>query len=470
MPPKTILSNKDNPLSFAPIGPLLFKFALPSVLSFLVGSIYNIVDQIYLGHLPDSGMLGVAATNIAFPLNIITAALALLLAIGTASGFNLRQGAGNIKEATAIAGSGLFCMAAGGLILAVFAFVLNDQLVTLFGATPDIRPYAKDYMLIISFGLPFQVMVTGCTQLIRSDGKPTYAMVCMMSGMILNVILDPIFIFGLNMGVSGAALATVLSQILNAGMCIYYMRFKFRSALITRKELRFNPHAVKIISSLGMAACANQLAIAVVQLLLNTTLAQYGALSEYGAEVPLACVGAISKLNSLFFAFTIGISQGCQPIFSFNYGAKNYARVRKTYGIGVAAVTAFSLAVFAVFQSFPREILSIFGDGGEQYFKFGEQYIRVFFFMMFANGIQPVTSNFLTSMGKARVGIFISLTRNIIFFVPLILALPLVFGINGVLYAGPIADGAAVITAAMLGIYQVKKLKWMEIERIEAAE
>jgi Na+-driven multidrug efflux pump len=466
MPPKPILSNKDNPLSYAPIGPLLFKFALPSVLSFLVGSIYNIVDQIYLGHLPDSGMLGVAATNIAFPLNIMTAALALLLAIGTASGFNLRQGAGEIKQAASIAGSGLFCMAAGGLLLAVFAISLNDQLVTLFGATPDIRPYAKAYMMIISFGLPFQVMVTGCTQLIRSDGKPNFAMICMMSGMIINVILDPILIFGLNFGVSGAALATVISQAVSAGLCIYYMRFKFRSALITKKELRFNPRSVKVICSLGMAACANQLAIAVVQILLNNTLSRYGALSHYGAEVPLACVGAISKLNSLFFAFAIGISQGCQPINSFNYGAKNYARVRKTYGIGVAAVTVFSFIVFAFFQLFPREILSIFGDsGGEKYFEFGEQYIRIFFFMMFANGIQPVTTSFLTSIGKAKVGIFISLTRNIIFFVPLILIMPAIFGIDGVLYSGPIADSAAVITAGMLGLYQMKQLKRMELAK-----
>lgn len=450
-----------NPLAFESIPKLILKFSLPTVLSFLINAVYSIVDQIYLGQ-SSAGMLGIAATNVAFPLMTITTALALLLSVGSCSGFNLRQGAGKPEEAARVAGGGLFLMAAGGVILAVAALALNPVLLSLFGATPDILPYSRSYMLIISCGIPLQVMTTGCTQLARSDGSPGYSMRVLIIGAVLNSLLDPLFIFVLKMGVSGAALATVLSQVVTCYLSTLYIRKSFRSVRIKREYIKFDAGILKIVASLGMAASANQLAMAIVQVVMNNTLVYYGGLSEYGAEIPLACAGAISKLNVVFLAFTIGIAQGCQPINGYNYGAGNFLRVRKTYIIGTLAATAFGCAVFAVFQLFPHVILGIFSSGSAAteaaYFKFGERFIRIFLFLMFANGIQPVTSNFLTSIGKARVGIFISLTKNIIFFLPLIIIFPLIWGIDGVVYAGPIADAAAVVTAGSLGGYQIWQL------------
>lgn len=445
-----------NPLATESLNRLIAKFAIPAIISMLVSSLYNIVDQIFIGQ--GVGMLGNAATNIAFPISIICTATALLLGIGSASNFNLESGRGNHKRAAGIAATGLSMLIICGVIIATIVLLFLEPLLHIFGVTEEILPYALDYTGITAFGIPFLILTTGGNHLIRADRSPTYSMTCMLTGAILNTILDPIFIFVFHWGIKGAAFATVVSQIVSGALVIFYFVKKCHMNL-NRRMLRPRGEYIGAIASLGMASCVNQIAMAIVQILMNNTLRHYGAQSIYGADIPLACVGVISKVNMVFMAVCIGISQGCQPIWGFNYGAKNYKRVRATYRKAATVCVTVGIICFLCFHFFPRQIVSIFGSGSEEYFQFAERYLRIFMFMTFINGMQPMSSGFFTSIGKAKLGIIMSLTRQILFLLPLIIIFPLLMGIDGVMYAGPIADAAAASVAIILAFRELGKMK-----------
>ncbi|MCI9272020.1 MAG: MATE family efflux transporter [Dorea sp.] len=448
--------SRNNPLAAEKISRLIAKFAIPAIISMLVNSLYNIVDQIFIGQ--GVGMLGNAATNIAFPISIICTATALLLGIGSASNYNLESGAGCPEKAAQIAGTGLSMLVICGTLIGAAVLVFLDPLLYVFGVTPDILPFARDYTGITAFGIPFLILTTGGNHLIRADRSPTYSMACVLTGAIINTILDPLFIFEFHWGIKGAAAATIIGQIISGILVIYYF-IKKRNMDLTISMLRPGAEHIKAISSLGMASCINQIAMAAVQITMNNTLKHYGAQSVYGADIPLACVGVISKVNMVFMAICIGISQGCQPIWGFNYGAKNYARVRETYRKAFAVCMTVGAVCFLCFQLFPRQIVSIFGTGSEEYFHFAERYFKIFMFLTFLNGVQPMSSGFFTSIGKAKLGIAVSLTRQVIFLLPLILIFPLFMGIDGVMYAGPIADGAAALVAVALALYQIRDMR-----------
>ena len=445
-----------NPLATERIDKLIAKFAIPAIISMLVSSLYNIVDQIFIGQ--GVGMLGNAATNIAFPISIICTATALLLGIGSASNFNLKSGAGESEEASKIVGTGLAMLVICGVIIAVVVLFFLDPLLQLFGVTPDVLPYAQDYTGITAFGIPFLILTTGGNHLIRADRSPTYSMACMLTGAIINTILDPLFIFGFHWGIKGAAWATIIGQIISGILVIVYF-LRFRKLELNWSMLRPKGKYLRAIVSLGMASCINQIAMAIVQIVMNNTLRYYGAESMYGTDIPLACVGVISKVNMVFMAICIGISQGCQPIWGFNYGAGQYDRVKQTYKKAFQISLTIGIIFFLCFQLFPRQLVSIFGTGSEEYFRFAERYFRIFMLMTFINGIQPMSSGFFTSIGKAKLGIVVSLTRQIIFLLPLILIFPLFMGIDGVMYAGPIADGAAAIVAIGYSVRELKRFR-----------
>lgn len=447
---------QGNPLAEEKIGRLIARFAVPAIISMLVSSLYNIVDQIFIGQ--GVGMLGNAATNIAFPVSIICTATALLLGIGSASNYNLEAGAGRNDRAAGIAGNGLAMLVICGVVIGAVVLIFLNPLLHLFGVTKEILPYAQDYTGITAIGIPFLILTTGGNHLIRADRSPTYSMTCMLTGAILNTILDPLFIFVCHWGIKGAAAATVIGQVVSGLMVIYYFSKKRKMDL---KQSMFVPKAgyLKMIVSLGMASCINQIAMAIVQITMNNTLRYYGAQSMYGSEIPLACVGVISKVNMVFMAIAIGISQGCQPICGFNYGAHNYDRVMEAYKKAFAICIVLGVVFFGCFQLFPRQIVSIFGSGSEVYFHFAERYFRIFMFVTFLNGIQPMSSGFFTSIGKSKLGIVVSLTRQIIFLLPLILIFPLFMGIDGVMYAGPIADGAAALVAIIFAEREMKALQ-----------
>lgn len=447
------MKNTNNPLAYERIEKLIAKFAIPAIISMLVSSLYNIVDQIFIGQ--GVGMLGNAATNIAFPITIICTATALLLGIGSASNFNLQSGAGNNERATEIIGTGLFALCAGGILISVITLLFLNPLLQLFGVTPDILPYAQAYLGITAFGIPFHVLTTGGNHMIRADRSPTYSMCCMLTGAILNSILDPIFIFVFGWGIQGAAWATVISQVISGLFVIVYF-LKFKHMDLKKQNLKIVPEYLTMIFSLGMASCVNQIAIAIMQIVMNNTLRYYGEQSVYGADIPLACVGIISKVNMVFLSICIGTAQGCQPIWGFNCGAKNYDRVRQTYRRAFQITLCVGILFFLCFQLFPRSIILIFGTGSDAYFQFAEKYFRVFMFMTFINGIQPMSSSFFTSIGKAKLGMIVSLTRQGLFLIPLILILPIFMGVEGVMYAGPIADFVAAVIAIGLARRELK--------------
>lgn len=444
------------------IGKLIWKFSIPAIISGLISAAYNIVDQIFIGQ--GIGDLGMAATNVAFPLVTISTALALLFGVGGASNFNLSMGSDNSEDASIIAGNALSWMVLSGAAVGVIAIVFLHPLLFAFGATESIMPYAKPYTLITNIGIPFLVFSTGAANLIRADGNPFFSMMVTLSGAVFNLIFDPVFLFIFGMGIEGIALATLLGQILSTVVALYYLLRRFKTVPIKRAHLRIQPKITKLICSLGAAACFNQLAMTVVQIVKSNTLRHYGALSAYGSEIPLAAVGAVSKVLVVFMAVILGIAQGCQPITSFNYGAKKYNRVKETYKRSLLYTTLVSVMAFLCLQLFPRQILSIFGSGNEMFYEFAVKYMRIFMLLTFINGIQPVTSNFFTSIGKANLGFWMSLTRQILLLVPLLLILPIFFGIDGVMWSGPISDGAAAVLAIIFAVREIKKMSDLEME------
>ncbi|MDL2224842.1 MATE family efflux transporter [Eubacteriales bacterium OttesenSCG-928-M02] len=451
-------------LGTEPIPKLLFRFAVPAIISMLVNAIYNVVDQIFIGW--GIGDLGMAATNVSFPLVTISTAVGLLFGVGGASNFNLNLGKGRVDEASHIAGNSILYSAIAGCAIGIISLTFLTPLLYAFGTTEAIMPYAKPYTIITAIGIPFAVFSTTMGHLVRADGRPTFAMVGMLSGAIFNLVFDPIFLFVFHMGIEGIALATTLGQVLSSGIGIYYLLRKFRSVPLSKEHFRPSMALLKSIVALGVAACFNQLAMTVVQIVKNNTLRHYGGMSVYGAETTLAAVGAISKISIIFMAFIIGMAQGCQPIQSYNYGAKNYKRVRQAYYLAIFYSSGFAIFSFLCYQLFPRQIMGIFGTGGEEYYQFAIKYLRIFMLMAFTNGIQPTTSNFFTSIGKAHMGFWMSLTRQILLLTPMLLIFPLFWGIDGVMVAGPVSDGIAATVALIFGLREMKKLKQMEEEQL----
>ena len=443
----------ENHLGSEPVSFLLRRFAIPSVIAMLVSALYNMVDQLFIGH--SIGVLGNAATNVAFPLSMVCTSIGLLCGIGGAANFNLCMGRREPEHAKSYVGSAISMLAILGVILCVAVQLFLRPMMLLFGATPDVIDYACTYTRITSIGFPFLIVTIGGSNLIRADGSPKFSMLCNLVGAIVNTILDPLFIFVFHMGMAGAALATITGQILSFALVVFYLR-GFKTLPLSLSDLKPNMACWARIAALGATPAFNQVAMMVVQIVMNNTLTYYGSNSVYGSDIPLACAGIISKVNMLFFSFVIGISQGLQPIVSFNFGAQKYDRVKDAYKKAVFAATAISIVAFLCFQFFPRQIIGIFGSGSEEYLHFAERYFRIFLFFTFLNGIQPVSSNFFTSIGAPKKGIFLSLTRQIIFLLPLLLIFPYLFGIDGVMYTAPIADLAAASVSIVMVVREFK--------------
>lgn len=441
------MDERKNPLGEVNIAKLLRQFALPSIVAMLVSSLYNIVDQFFIGR--SVGELGNAATNIAFPLSITCVAIALLFGIGGAATFNISMGRGKKEEAVFYIGNAITMLLLCGIILCVVTQIFLEPMLLFFGSPENVLDYAKTYTRISSLGFPFLIMATGGGHLIRADGRPKITMMCNLIGAVINTVLDALFVFGFHWGMAGAAAATVIGQVISGGIAIWFLAH-CKTIQITKQHLKPQTHYVKKTISLGSAPAANQLAMMIVQIVMNNSLKHYGALSAYGESIPIACVGIITKVNQVFMSFVIGLSQGMQPIVSFNYGAGKYDRVKKAYAYTITMGFCISVLAFLAFHFVPRQIISLFGNGSEQYFTFAINYFKIFLFFTFLNFIQPITSNFFTGIGKAKSGMFLSLTRQIIFLLPLLLILPQIMGIDGIMYAGPVADFMAALASGIL--------------------
>lgn len=452
-------TSKSELLGKAPVSGLMLKFAIPSIVAMLVGALYNIVDQLFIGQAV--GELGNAATNIAFPLTTSCIALSLLFGIGGASCFNLAMGMGKKARAAYFVGNSITLLIVCGIMLCIFTQLNLTPLLTGFGAPAEVLPFAEDYVRITAFGFPFLLLTTGGTNIIRADSSPNIAMGCNIIGAVINTILDAVFVMGMDMGMGGAALATVIGQAVSGLIVIAYM-FQFRTVKLKFKHFLIGwKHSVKIIS-IGMGSFINQVAMMSTQIVLNNLLRHYGALSIYGESTPIACAGIVMKVAQVFFSVIIGIAQGTQPIVSYNYGAANYKRVRDVYKLALISGGSLSVIVAVVFQVFPREIIACFGSGSELYFEFGVRFFRIFLMLTALNFMQPITTTFFTSIGKPGKGAFLSLSRQIIYLLPSLIILPLIFQINGILYAGPIADSLAMITTSIMIAIEFKSMAKLE--------
>ena len=427
----------ENPMGTQPIKKLLMQLAIPAMIANVVNALYNIVDQIFIGQ--GVGYLGNAATNIAFPITTICLALGLMTGVGAASNFNLELGRKEVEKARRIAGTAVVQLMVMGIAVCVLVQIFLAPLMQLFGATDQIFDYAMEYSRITAYGIPFFLFSTGFNPLVRSDGRATFSMMAIIAGAVLNTVLDPIFIFVFQMGIAGAAWATVISQMVSALLLFAYIP-KFRSVKFQWED--FIPHMkqVEAIAALGLTSFIFQISALIVQIVSNNLLKTYGAMSIYGSEIPIAVGGIVAKVFVIFIALIIGMTQGVQPIVGYNYGAKYYERVRQTIFLALKIGFGLSFVTWAVFEIFPLQIIQLFGNGNDLYFEFGIRYMRYFMLFTLINGITILITTFFPAIGKAKTGAFLSLARQLLILLPMMLLMTYLFGVEGMMFATPVSD------------------------------
>lgn len=434
----------ENVLGYESESKLLMQFAIPSIISMVVSSLYNIVDQIFIGK--GVGYLGNAATNVAFPLTTISLAICLMIGIGSSSRFSLNIGAKKMEEARQVAGNAVGLTIVASILYVIIVQTFLPGLLTVFGATDNVMDYAILYTRITTLGVPFLMASNICSNLIRADGSPKYSMMCMIIGAVINTILDPIFIFVFDLGIAGAAIATIIGQIVSAIIAIRYL-FHFKNITLEVSDIHVSLQDTLSVCSIGMSAGINQLAILLVQIVLNNSLTYYGQFSVYGSDIPLAACGIVMKVNSILMAFIIGLSQGMQPIAGFNYGAKKYNRVRNVVWLTIGINFIISLIGWYLFQFQTAKVLSIFGSEDGLYFEFAIHFMKVFLALCIVNGVQVISSGFFSSIGKPLKGMILSLIRQVILLIPLLVILGHEFGLDGIMFAAPISDAIAFVVS-----------------------
>lgn len=451
---KSISENKSI-FATEPIGRLIAKFAIPCVISLLVNSLYNIVDQIFIGW--GVGYLGNGATNVVFPITIVALALSLMIGDGGAAYLSLKLGEGDAESAKKGVGNAIAMVTIVSIILTAVFLIFIDPILTLFGATDMLRDYALEYGTIIGMGLPFMMIPGAINSIIRADGSPKYAMFSMALGAVINTIFDPVFIFVFHMGVQGAAIATVMGQIASFVVSVIYLP-RFKTLHIDKGVFRLRAKTCVNIVTFGISSFITQFAITIVMALTNNLLAQYGAASVYGSEIPLTATGIVMKVNQILISILVGISVGAQPIIGFNYGAKDFKRVKKALDIALLASEIISIIAFLIFQFAPMSVVSLFGSEEGLYNEFAVMAFRIFLLLCPLTGFQTVVAVYLQAVGKPVKSAILSLARQIIFFIPAALILPMFLGVTGVLWTGPVADGLAFLLSAGLLIYERKQL------------
>ena len=462
------MEQEENILGKEKIGKLIRKFSIPCIISMLVNSLYNIVDQIFIGQ--GVGYLGNGATNVVFPLVMVGLAFSLMFGDGASAYLSLKLGEKKKKEAESGIGNGILLSAIVSIIFCVVTLIFLPQFLKLFGCTENLKEYAMAYGKIIAIGFPFSMIGTTLNSIIRADGSPKYSMISMVSGAILNTILDPIFIFVFHKGVEGAAIATVISEILTFILNIAYIK-KFKSIKITKESLKLKSNVCKKISALGISSFITQMSVVCVMTAENNLLGKYGAESKFGAEIPITVLGIVMKISQILNSIIIGIAAGSQPIFGYNYGARKYDRVKQALKIVLGSSVIISTIAFILFQTIPDKLILIFGSGDENYMEFACLAFRTYLMLTIVNGIQIPSGIFFQAIGKSTKSAILSLSRQIVILIPSMIILSHIMGIMGVLTAGPVADGLAFILATFFLIKEVRGLKANnQIEDIENEE
>lgn len=447
---------KANPLGSEKVGVLLRKYAIPSVISLIINSLYNIVDQIFIGH--GVGYLGNGATNIIAPIATIAIALSGLLGDGLAAVYSLSLGRKEPKKAAQAVGSMVVVASVVGIAFGAFALILIELLCRLFGATDNILPYALRYGRIIAIGFPFVILGTAINSVIRADGSPRYAMFAMMIGAILNTILDPILIMGFHWSIEGAAIATIFSQFVGLCFNVAYL-FRFRNIRLSKDCFVPRASTTLRIMSLGFASCFNNLSATLVAAISNNLLASYGAMSPYGPDIPVTTFGLCLKVSMIIFSVAIGIASGSQPIIGYNYGARLNGRVRETYLKACKYATIVAIVAFVAFEGIPVFFLRLFGAESPLYEEFGVKCFRIYLLLTFLNGVQACAGVFFQAIGKPVKAAITSMSKQLLFILPAMLILTRLIGVEGVLWSGPVADALAFVLACIFSAGELRKLK-----------
>ena len=445
------------------INRLMLKFSIPCILSLLVSSLYNIVDQMFIGN-SELSTLGNAATSVVFPIFIIAQAFAWCLGDGCAAYLNICQGRNDAENAHKAIGASITAAFLSGLLVVAVVWPFKESILTLFGASENTMAYAIEYLDVILMMLPVYVLCNAMNSVVRADGSPAWAMAAILVGAIINIILDPIFIFALDMGMTGAALATVIGQGATFVATFAYF-FKTKTFKLTRSSMIPRPSALWWVIRLGFSTFVTQVAIVIVAVLCNVQLFKYGQLSKYGTDIPIAIIGIQSKVFTVVISLVVGIVLGCQPVISYNMGARKHDRVRELYRKIVTSTVLIGLAFTLLFELAPDFVIGLFGSPGnvpnpEDYWEFGEKTMRIFLSLVSISCLIKTNSIFFQAVGKPVYAMISSTIRDVVCFVPLILILPGAWnGVESILYAAPIADLISVVITAFLSISFLRSIR-----------
>ncbi|MDD4767732.1 MAG: MATE family efflux transporter [Desulfotomaculaceae bacterium] len=432
------------------IGSLLWKFSLPAIVGMLVNALYNIVDRIFVGR--GVGSIAIAATTVAFPIMLILIAVSMLIGIGATALISIRLGQKKKEEAEIVAGNATVMLIILPLIIAVIYLLFPEPILMFFGASKEVLPYARDFVHIIMMGAAFGSISMGMNNFIRAEGNPRLSMFTQIIGALINGVLNYIFIFKLGLGIKGSALATVSGQLFSAIWVLSYFLSGRSLVKIRLKNLMLQKPVLVSIVSIGFAPFAMQIASSIQQSILNKTLL------VYGGDLALSAVGIMMSILTLMFMPIVGLSQGAQPLIGFNYGARQYDRVKETMKIAVIAGTGIALTGYLAIHFWPVQIVGLFSKGDTALTDMTSHAMKVFLALFPVVGFQIVCSNYFQAVGKPVQSTILSLSRQVLLFIPLLLILPHFWGINGVWSTAPLADGLSVLLTATLFYFEMKYL------------
>ncbi|RGY98087.1 MATE family efflux transporter [Clostridium sp. AM58-1XD] len=461
-------TNQNQMLGEEKISKLLVKFSIPCILSLLISALYNIVDQIFVGN-SALGYLGNAATGIVFPILIVAQAFAWCIGDGCAAYLSICQGKKDTQNAHRCIGTGIAITLILSMIMLALCAVWREPLLRLFGASNQTIGMAVEYFTIVLCFFPAFMLMNMMNAVVRADGSPAVSMASMSLGAILNIILDPVFIFGLDWGIAGAAWATVIGQTVSFLVSVWYF-FRTKSFRLTKKS--FVPH-FKIFSNalkLGASSFITQMSIVIISLTCNIMLAKYGILSIYGQDIPISVISIETKVFTIVINIVVGIVLGGQPILGYNYGAKKYDRVKETYRTILIATLAVGAVSTLIFEICPQVVINIFGSGNDVlYLEYATRTFRIFLSLVIFTCVIKMSSIFFQAVGKPVMAVIASLTRDIVCFVPLVILIPAIFeekhagsGINAILFAAPAADIIGMIVAVYLTVRYFKTMEFSE--------
>lgn len=432
------------------IGKLLWKFSLPAVIGMLINALYNIIDRIFVGR--GVGSIGIAATTVAFPIMIILLAVSVFIGIGSTALISLKLGEQKPEEAEKVAGNGIIMLIILPLLISIIYFIFSEPILVLFGASPEVLPYALDFTHIIILGSVFGSFGMGVNNFIRAEGNPKFAMMTQVLGALINAVLNYYFIFKLGLGIKGSALATVCGQFFSAALVLSY--FVTGKSMVKIRFRNLKPQIPILISimSIGFAPFAMQIASSIQQVILNNTL------MIYGGDKALSAVGIIMSIATLLFMPIIGVSQGAQPLIGYNYGAGQYSRVKETLKKAVFSGTIIVLIGYLTIHIWPEQIIGLFSEGDSELIALTSHGMYVYLMMLPVIAFQILCSNYFQAVGKPVQSTILSLSRQVLLFIPLLIILPNIWGIEGVWRTAPIADGLAVILTAAFIFTEMKNL------------